>query len=70
MARAAYEGLAAHREKHAAMQSEVKRLLAEASAGNVMVPLKLMAFLKSWLAKHIMGTDRAYVPVLKEAGIA
>jgi hemerythrin-like metal-binding protein len=69
MARAAYDGLAAHKEKHAAMQREVKRLLAEASAGNVIVPLQLMAFLKSWLAKHIMGTDKAYVPTLKEAGI-
>jgi hemerythrin-like metal-binding protein len=70
MALAGYEGLAAHREKHAAMQSEVGRMLAEAKAGNVMVPLKLMPFLKGWLAKHIMGTDKSYVPALKEAGIA
>ncbi|MGD0617359.1 MAG: bacteriohemerythrin [Bryobacteraceae bacterium] len=70
MAQAGYLGLAAHRKKHAAMQSEVGRMLAEAKAGNVMVPLKLMPFLRGWLAKHIMGTDKSYVPALKKAGIA
>ncbi|SPE42217.1 Hemerythrin HHE cation binding region [Candidatus Sulfopaludibacter sp. SbA3] len=70
MEQAGYTGLAQHREKHAAMKAEVERLLAAAESGNVAVPIKLMNFLKSWLAKHINGTDKEYVPAMKAAGIA
>lgn len=70
MARAGYTGLDAHREKHAAMKAEVTRLLAEAQSSRTVVAIKLMNFLKSWLSKHIMGTDKEYVPTLRTAGLA
>jgi len=69
MAKAAYEELNAHKEKHTAMKAEVRRLLAQASNGNVVVPLTLMQFLRNWLARHIMVTDKAYASALKKAGI-
>jgi len=69
MEQAGYEGLAAHREKHAAMKAEVERFLAAARTGGASVPIKLMNFLKSWLAKHINGTDKEYAPAMKGAGI-
>jgi hemerythrin len=70
MARAGYAGLADHRAKHAAMRAEVERLLAAAQTGNATTAMKLMAFLKNWLAKHINGTDKLYAPALEKAGIA
>jgi len=69
MARAAYPGLADHRAKHAAMRAEVERLFAAAKTGNATTAMKLMAFLKSWLAKHINGTDKQYAPALQKAGL-
>jgi hemerythrin len=70
MARANYPDLAEHRAKHAAMRAEVERLLAGARSGNTTTAMKLMAFLKNWLIKHINGTDKMYVPALQKAGIA
>lgn len=69
MARAGYSGLEEHKKKHAAMQAEVARLQQEASAARATAPLKLMEFLKNWLAKHINGTDKEYVPAMKAAGL-
>ena len=70
MEQAGYAGLAEHRQKHSAMTCEVERLLEAARHGSVDVPIKLMNFLKGWLAKHINGTDREYVPAMQAAGLA
>lgn len=52
------------------MRGEVERLLASAAHGSPTVAIKLMAFLKSWLARHINGTDKEYVASMHQAGIA
>ncbi len=70
MARAAYAGLATHREKHAAMKAEVERLTAGATGTSAVIPIKLMTFLKNWLIKHINGTDKDYIPAMQKAGLA
>jgi len=70
MARANFPGLAEHRAKHVAMKAEVQRLLTGATTSNATTAMKLMAFLKNWLSRHIMGTDKQYAPVLNQAGIA
>jgi hemerythrin len=70
MERAGYAGLAGHRAKHAAMRAEVERLLAEAESGNAATGMKLMIFLKSWLVKHINGTDKLYSSAVQQAGLA
>ena len=70
MARANFPGLEEHRQKHTAMRAEVGRLLADAGSKNATSSMKLMNFLKSWLVKHIGGTDKLYAPALEKAGIA
>lgn len=70
MAAANYAGLAAHHEKHQAMTREVKRLAAEAEKGGATFAMTLMTFLKNWLTKHIDGTDKQYIPAMKQARIA
>jgi hemerythrin-like metal-binding protein len=49
-------------EKMAEMQQQIK-------AGNAMVTMDLMAFLKDWLVKHIKGTDKQYRAFFKAKGV-
>jgi methyl-accepting chemotaxis protein len=49
-------------EKMAEMQQQIK-------AGNAMVTMDLMAFLKDWLIKHIKGTDKQYRAFFKAKGV-
>lgn len=69
MAQAGYPKLAAHQQKHRAMQAEVKRLLELARTEQTTVSIKLMTFLKDWLTKHICQTDHEYAPALTAAHI-
>ena len=71
MALANYQGLPAHRAKHSAMRQEVERLLgASKAARTASIAITLMGFLKNWLSRHIEGTDKQYVPAMKQAGVA
>jgi hemerythrin len=69
MAKANYPDLEEHRAKHAAMKQEVKRLLSLAKQGGHFVSINLMQFLKNWLSRHIVGTDKQYSPAMRQAGI-
>lgn len=69
MARAGFAGLAAHREKHAAMRAEVQRLKSAAATSTTTSAMKLMSFLKEWLVKHINGTDKLYAEALMKARV-
>jgi hemerythrin len=70
MAKAAYPGLAAHREHHKKLLTSVGRLAQEyiatpsAKSGE-----HLGKFLKSWLSGHILGVDKEYGPHLVSHGI-
>ena len=70
MERAGFAGLAAHREKHAAMRAEVLRLKSAAGITTAASAMQLMTFLKAWLVKHINGTDKQYAEALLKAGMA
>ena len=64
MARAGYSGLEEHKRKHRAMVSKVGEFAAEISSGQAVVSLKLLNFLKDWLAHHILETDKQYSDAL------
>lgn len=64
-----YPDYEAHREKHLKMAEHVLQLKADLETGKVANPLKITNFLKEWLAKHIMGTDKAYGPYLNGKGV-
>ena len=64
-----YPGSVRHKTQHVEF---VKKLIDFRSAyadGSLGLSISVMAFLCDWLAEHIMGTDRQYVPHLTAKGV-
>jgi hemerythrin len=66
MAQAGYPGLEAHRAEHQALASQVQDFALRFEAGKIAVTVQLLQFLKGWLVDHIAGSDRRYVPYLRD----
>ncbi|QWR76080.1 bacteriohemerythrin [Candidatus Magnetomonas plexicatena] len=64
-----YVNAAAHKQEHDDLTQKVISFDAQFKAGRAMVDLLLMNFLKDWLTKHIVGTDKKYSAFLNEKGI-
>lgn len=69
MAMAGYPGLEEHKEEHRALRESLQFLIVryddvsgEVAANDV------LRFLKNWLSCHVLASDMAYVPHLKDAG--
>ncbi|MBI4893177.1 MAG: hemerythrin family protein [Acidobacteria bacterium] len=60
MAAAGYPELAAHRLKHRAMVAKVGAFSEEVLSGKSTVTMRLMTFLKEWLSRHILETDKRF----------
>src|SRR5512132_1295226 len=58
MRRHRYPAYAAHKSEHDALTQKVLALQSEFEFGRAALTLELMDFLKQWLARHILGTDR------------
>jgi len=58
--------LSAHKREHEAFKSKIKEFLDKKAKGEVTLTVEVMTFLKDWLVKHIMGTDKKYGPFLVE----
>lgn len=58
-----------HKEKHARMAQKVKELCDQFHRGQLANPLQITNFLKEWLARHIMETDKQYGPFLAAKGV-
>ena len=69
MRRAGYEGLEAHIAEHRALSEQVAKYYAEWAANESTSPVDLLFFLRNWLQKHILETDRKYGKQLNGAGI-
>jgi len=39
-------------------------------SGQAALSVQLLHFIKDWLEKHINGSDKKYVPVLKDKAVA
>ena len=55
-----------HKKFHTELVGKVVDFQKDFNAGKASVTMELMDFLKNWLRGHIMGTDMAYTPFLKE----
>ncbi len=55
-----------HKKFHRDLVAKVVAFQKDFSAGKASVTMELMDFLKNWLRGHIMGTDMAYTPFVKE----
>ncbi|MCG8615311.1 MAG: bacteriohemerythrin, partial [Desulfobacterales bacterium] len=61
-----YPETTAHKKVHQELVAQVSAFGKEFSEGKASVTMDLMDFLKDWLKNHIMKTDMAYAPFLKE----
>ena len=57
-----------HKEEHDALISQIEELQQKLDAGKASVNFELMHFLKVWLTKHIMESDKAYSAHFINAG--
>jgi|GEM_PF-599194 len=64
-----YPEVAAHKEIHSDLVAKVIQIQEDFNAGKAALSMELMDFLTHWLKEHIMKTDKAYVPFLKEKGV-
>ena len=60
MARSFYPDMADHKRRHTAMSCHVVELQQQLEAGKATAALHLQSFLKDWLMKHILETDKAF----------
>jgi methyl-accepting chemotaxis protein len=59
----------AHVEIHRKLVAQVLDIQKKFKAGEAMVSMELMSFLKDWLVNHIQGTDKKYSSFLREHGV-
>ena len=57
-----------HKQKHDSMAGHVLKLAKRFEDGEITNPMQITGFLKDWLSKHILETDKAYGPYLREKG--
>jgi hemerythrin len=65
-----YPDYEAHRDVHNKMTEHVLKLNRELVSGGITSPIQIANFLKDWLSKHIMETDKKYGPFLRGRGVA
>lgn len=65
-----YPDLEAHKREHEALTKQVVEIQRKYHSGaTAMLSMEVMTFLKSWLIKHIQGTDSRYSSYLHDKGI-
>jgi hemerythrin len=69
MGSSAFPGLQAHKEAHEALLKQARELQRGFEAGELLLSLKVMEFLKEWLVEHIMGEDKKLGAFLTAQGI-
>jgi hemerythrin len=70
MQQSGYPHFEGHQRIHADMAREVETLYSRYRAGEPVLSIDVMQFLKNWLSEHIMTTDKNYSPFLNSKGIS
>jgi hemerythrin-like metal-binding protein len=65
----AYPATPEHVEEHQRLVAAVLDFKKKYEAGQASINMQLMKFLKDWLIKHILGSDKAYSAHLVERGV-
>lgn len=66
----AFPGYVAHKDEHDKLTHQVADIQQKFKAGaTAALSVEVMNFLKNWLIKHIMGTDKAYTAFLNGKGV-
>lgn len=69
MAQHKYELSVAHKAEHKKLIEDVSAFKAKFDAGNATISTELMTFLRDWLSKHILGTDKKFAQALNKLGV-
>ncbi|MFH0730004.1 MAG: bacteriohemerythrin [Pseudomonadota bacterium] len=64
-----YPDYEVHKQKHDKLTGYVLELKQKFDSGQISNPIQITNFLKDWLGKHIMGTDKRYGPFLNAKGV-
>lgn len=64
-----YPNAAAHTAEHQRLVEQVLEFKRKYEGGQAAINMALMKFLKDWLIKHILGSDKAYGGHLVERGV-
>ncbi|HEX8964288.1 MAG TPA: bacteriohemerythrin [Rhodocyclaceae bacterium] len=64
-----YAESAAHMAEHKKLIQDVSAFKTKFDGGNAMISTELMNFLRDWLSKHIMQTDKKFGKALNTAGV-
>ncbi len=66
MEKAGYPDLAAHKLIHKEFTARVTQLQKDLASGKFVMSVTLANYLKDWLSRHILGTDRKYIPFVSK----
>ena len=58
-----------HKKEHEKLIAQLNELQAKLDAGRASINFELAHFVKNWLTKHIMETDKRYTPYFLSQGI-
>ncbi len=64
-----YPEYAGHKTQHEQLTKTVIEFQGRFEKNEVGLTVEVMDFLKNWLSKHILGTDKKYVPFLNSKGV-
>lgn len=64
-----YPDYATHKAKHQKMTAKVLELQNDLKSGKRNITIEVSQFLKDWLDKHILGTDKKYAAYLNSKGV-
>ncbi len=66
MSKYGFPELANHKREHEDFKVKIKEFMDKKAKGEITLTMEVMSFLKEWLVKHIMGTDKKYGPFLTQ----
>lgn len=69
MVKFGYTGYMEHKTEHKNFVVKATDLKAKFDSGKMMLSVEIMNFLKDWLSKHILGTDKKYSACFNENGL-
>lgn len=58
-----------HKHEHEALLGQVVELIQKLDSGQAKITFELLHFLKAWLTKHILGSDKQYGDFFRARGI-
>jgi hemerythrin len=64
-----YPGLPAHCQEHVRFTQQVFDFQEQFASGKVALSVQISGFLKDWLSKHILQTDKQYSEYLTSRGV-